>query len=244
MAPPLMIVRPNRSSVDPNADPYWSQVVIASHFDGTPGSSVIVDETGRTPTNYGCTLQVAGAKFGTTGLYLNGAARLAYANAAALDVAALNFTLDFWVNPLTVAPTYQVVFSKSAADPAASGPFVVQLNNNMMRFYAASFGAPAAWDIVSSLAMGTVSVGTHTMFSVSRVGPTIYLLRNGEVQNTVNIGATRLKQTFEPVLVGAITHSSGLVSYYNGYLDDLRFTVGAGRYAANFTLPTQTFPDA
>jgi hypothetical protein len=85
---------------------------------------------------------------------------------------------------------------------------------------------------------GTLSINTWYHVAVVRFSGITKLYINGQ-----NVGATYTDTTNYIDGVVRIFSSYSGTSTYNGYIDDVRITKGIARYTANFTPPTQAFPN-
>ena len=87
---------------------------------------------------------------------------------------------------------------------------------------------------------GTVTAGQWYHFAAVRASGMIYLFINGVSMITptsypgaVLFSGTTSSTTASKVYIGR--HSTNSAAGLNGYMDELRLTIGAGRYTANFT---------
>ena len=90
-------------------------------------------------------------------------------------------------------------------------------------------------------ATSNISANTWTHVAFVRSGSTITIYING-----VAAGTGSSAYASNPLrIIGAISTGSTNADFYffNGYIDDLRLTLGTARYTGNFTPPTSAFAD-
>ena len=85
-----------------------------------------------------------------------------------------------------------------------------------------------------------VSADTWYHVAVTRSGNTWRLFLNGTVEDTITNSTNIVDGGADGLIVGALAGgiSGGPYSYMDGYIDDVRVTVGHARYTSNFTAPT------
>ena len=83
----------------------------------------------------------------------------------------------------------------------------------------------------------TPSTSVWNHISVSRESGIVRLFVNGEVKGSWNSGGLNFDQTLTSFGAGFGTNS------LFGAIDELRITKGVARYIANFTPPTEPFPN-
>jgi hypothetical protein len=94
---------------------------------------------------------------------------------------------------------------------------------------------------------GPASVAKNVWHHValSKIGQTMYLHLDGLLQNSGPAPAfipPATPNAFSPLLVGMTPYPNYLRPFY-GYVDEVRYTIGVGRYGnANYTRPTAPFP--
>ena len=86
----------------------------------------------------------------------------------------------------------------------------------------------------------TVSADTWYHVAVTRSGNTWRLFLNGTVEDTITNSTDIVDGGADGLTVGALAGgiSGGPYNYMDGYIDDVRVTVGHARYTSNFTPPT------
>ena len=142
-----------------------------------------------------------------------------------------NWTIEGWVYPNSVTVLQSLIDTRATATSTtgvlvsitALGFISVTVNNAIL--------------FTSSTAM-TISAWTHV--AVVQNGTTITLYLNG-TKPTTGSGTSSTSLTDQYLRLGASAGTAA--NFYNGYLDDLRITKGVARYTADFTPPTQAFPD-
>ena len=169
-------------------------------------------------------------KYGTGSVYCNGSGNyLTIPPTQQLAFGTGDFTIECWINaPATQAAYAGIYVSRNTATVViqfdASGAGIVV-------YFAGQVAASTtnitggAWHHVAFVRYGGVCKiyidGTAGSFSLTDNANILY--------GTV------------PTLIGNDSFNSS--RYFTGYLDDLRVTKGVARYTANFTPPTQAFPN-
>jgi hypothetical protein len=229
-----MIINPFAfGGTSPSGDPFWAQVVALMHFEGPDGSTTITDQTGRTWTAAGnAQIDTAQAKFGSSSLLMDGASDwLSTSPGAGLTFGTNDFTIEGWIRR-TAAFAVEDIWSQRGA---ANG-ITLRLNatGKVEFFYGAGTGLIATTTSIHS-------DGTWDFVTLSRVGTSAYLFLNGALEATgVLPGALNFGMT-NPSYLGRRSDSPG--NFFNGHMDEFRFTNGVGRYTSSFTPPAAAFPD-
>lgn len=200
-------------------DPYWADVVLLLHGDGTDGSTTIIDSSSfaQTVTITGTSaISTAESKFG--GSSLKGAASSYYEVVLGSDgVFAGDFTIEMWVQQ----GANNVVFT------SGTGIYLY----NALFFYT---GANSP-----SMAAGNTSTSsTWAHFAISRTAGVLKTFKEGLEQASISYSTT---MDFSTMRFGYFQPNGNL--YYQHYLDDIRVTKNVGRYTTDFAPPTAAFPD-
>lgn len=227
-------------------DPYWSNVVMLLHMDGSEGGTSFTDEKGHTVTRVGnAATKTAGAKYGTTGGYFDGSGdALSVAASSEFDVAANNFTIEWWWYPLS--STARQWFFHSGTDYWLGVDYQSSYGLGM---WASSTGS--SWNLLNADAGGNgitnakPAANTWHHLAYVRNGTNFTLYLDGTAVKTVTgISSSIVSRGTQAKVIGswAATGSAGAYAYsVNGYLDDFRFTTGVARYTGTFTPPSKPF---
>ena len=208
------------------------------HFDGTDGSTTFTDESGRTWTAAGnAQLDTAQFKYGTASFLCDGTGDYATSpDTADIALGAENFTVEGWVrfnvDPGTGLQAFVSHYNASGSQRGWS----VSLFNNLFRLLYSTTGANA---IIISAAWNPVASQWYH-FAITRYQNVLYLFIDGAL-----LGSQAMTDTIfdsnTPLQLG--TQSVGADGSLNGWLDDVRITVGHARYLAAFTPPTSALPN-
>lgn len=213
-------------------DPYFANVLLLLHCDGTNGSTTYTDSStsNRSVTAYnGAALSTTSPKFGTasslhdgTDDYVDVAASADFSFGTSTD-----FTVEFWLYADSTD-------SVSCGIGQSSGSYVVISGGNL-------FAGNGAQNLCSASYTGYYDKWTHIAFS--RSGSTPRLFCDGNLVSTgVNYawGSNATIRLMSSPVVGG---------YGKGKIDDLRITTAPApaRYTAAFTPPAPPnapFPDS
>lgn len=241
----------NNIIVDPNPDPYWSNVSLLIRGSGTHGSTTITDSSSY---NHSITLPTAGGTNNaaiSSGNYIfnNGSIifdgeydYLQLPSHSSLDFGSGNFTMEWWMRTNGAQDFSSVLFSRYT-----SSTNVTDFANN---------GSSLGFNNASSAAGKITSIGAYSQS----------IMNNG---NWHHVAVTRSESSgnfisifLDGSLVGAsnnyandnMSMNGGRIgrwqgnnvndNNYNGYLSEIRFTKGINRYpiTKDFTAPTSTYP--
>lgn len=219
------------SSNAPAADPYFASVKLLLHMDGTAGSTTFVDNS---PVNYTMTafgdaqVNTAIVKFGTGSLISDGAGdylQIDYLVKGYISATAgTPWTAELWVYSAIPAgirwnSTSATQFTLGISDGITSADFLL---------------APIT---VPGLAATSYPINTAAWNFITVVNdPTA-----GAMLLYIN-GIQAASQGNKPMTtMGRISGPS--TTSFNGYIDEVRITVGVARYTGNFTPPTSAFPN-
>ena len=210
-------------------DPYFANVSLLLHMDGTNGSTTFTDSSsnGFTVTaNGNAEVATANPKFGSGSLALDGSYDYLTPPANnAFQLGTGDFTVECWV----------YVNSGNS-------------NNGLFTFGATSSGLAVAingggWQLTTDglggYGMGAVTLSTWQHLAVTRSGSSLRMFIDG-----AQIGTT-LSNSKD------LSDNALKIGYYydplyslSGLVDEFRVTKGISRYNANFTPPTAPFPNA
>lgn len=228
-------------------DPYWSNVSLLLHMDGSNGSTTFADSSPatKTVTRFGnAAISTAQGKFGGASALLAAATDyLQVPASAAFAPGTGDFTVEGWFYQTQEPPQYGAALWAQTA--SALNYFILLAGANVV----APNPPPRQLAFISTLSgAGTpithptvYSLNTWNHFAVTRSSGVVRIFLNGVgtsgTSNTTNLTNT----TYSPSL-GRPSHSGGFNKFV-GYLDDIRYTLGVARYVTNFTPPAAPFPD-
>jgi hypothetical protein len=173
-------------------------------------------------------------KYGNSSIYIAAAAANVFTPASPnLDFGTGDFTIECFVysvnSGIGLYPTF--ISSVTGWSSGASGH---RFNNtgaaNKFTFHLNGAGDPF---LTSS---GTYSFNTWYYYALTRSGNTWRMFIDG-VQQASGSFSGSFNQALGGMRLG-YAQWDGTNGYYNGYLDDLRFTKGVARYTSTFTPPT------
>lgn len=218
-------------------DIYTPNNSLLLHFDGANGSTTFTDSSS---SNYTVTA-VANAKistaqsvFGGGSLALGGSGdRVNSTAGAALGYGSGNFTLEFWIR-FNAIPSAQC----GLVDAFTTGGFSLYYVGNT-----AYFGIPVNTLVISNRSVSikqqlwTPNLNQWYFLAVTRSGTSLDIWINGVKQGTTTTNSTNFSTG--TVQIGGTDDGVGWT--LNGYMDDIRSTVGVARTIA---VPTAPFPNS
>ena len=212
----------------PAGDPYIANVISLIPMTGTIGTAPVVTYgTTNTLTPYGTppVISAAQSKWGTTSTVFDGNGHLYL---SVLPAISGDFTWETFAYPVDVSGV-NMIFSNYTN----TGGRVVYIQAGTLILN--NTGTP----IISG---GTVTANDWCHVALSRTSGTTKLFLNGQ-----QVGSSLLNDTYD--YSGQTTNlgiggyeSSPTLYEFDGYMNDVRITVGVGRYTSNFTPATQPFP--
>lgn len=222
-------------------DPNFASVGLLLHMDGADASTTFTDNSSsaKTVTAVGnAQIDTAQSKFGgASGLFDGTGDNLTLADSADWFMDTGNVTVEFWIRFNAVTGLYYAV-----SQYVDGNNFLAVIFNFTAavgaRFFILNGGA---FDVDFSQGATTGwSTGTWYHVALVRNGHDWAIYRDGtSIASTTDASAW---PNFAGTLyIGQLGDGT---NYFNGWLDDLRITKGVARYTANFTPPTEAFPDA
>jgi hypothetical protein len=213
-----------------SADPYFSNVSLLLHMDGSNGSTTFTDSSSGNVT---CTargnaaVSTAQSKFGGASLVVDGTSQ-ACVTCATTSVHAFgtaDFTIEGWVY-LNTLGSDKKIFDCNYVDgvmlqlfPGTSSLYIKNTNYDFSSTY--------------------LPTGQWVHFAVTRASNAINLWLDG-VSRASGTNSTNITSAFE-LAIGA--SSSNRTGNLDGYIDDFRITKTVARYTSSFTPPTAPFPN-
>lgn len=229
----------------PSGDPYFSNVSLLLHFNGTNGATSTSDtsSSARTISIVNGTLSSSQAKFGATSLHVTGTGGAQIGATSSppdnLQLAHSEFTIEVWIYPTADAAGYicnmnsSNTFSPVTIIFTSSGLVRVQATNSSNTLVGPADSDSAvslnAWHFVQVRRRNGVGTGgsDNIEFAIDGTAQTGFLnLSSG----------TNLYPTHE-IDIGS---TGGVTFPFVGYIDEFRLTNGIARA---FNLPTTAFLD-
>lgn len=206
-------------------DPLWASVASLLAFNGSDGSTSMVDARSPTWTAAGdAQLSNAQSLSGGTSLRTQTTGTVISSSGNALgDFGTGDFCIECWVR-FSDTGVNRVLWSRDNG-------FSVFGSNTSLVLYSGS----------SSLitASSAISTGTWIHVAVSRDSGTVRLFVNG-----VSAGSATFSSSMGASELRLSRYGPSASSFFNGYMEDFRVTKGQARYTSNFTPPTSPLPTA
>jgi hypothetical protein len=215
----------------PQGDPHYSNVKLLLHMDGTSGSTTFVDNS---PSPYpinvfgNAKVNTSTVKFGTGSLETDGigdylqidSSVKGFINARATDA----WTAELWVYTAFYS---SIKWNSTAAVQFSLGVFDGFANNDFLLAPITGANLSSSFYALPSSAWTHVAVVNDPNTSLMKL-----YIGGGEVAS----------QPSKPMTTMARISGPSTTSF-NGFIDDVRITVGVARYTSNFTPPTEAFPN-
>jgi hypothetical protein len=216
-------------------DSSYASVTLLAHFDGANNSTTFTDQKGKSPTTIGSPkISTAQSKFGGSSLLVDNGSAVVFPHATDFDFGAGDFTVEGWIYPVEVDAQFNAVFV--SADPADAQGIWFGPEGTKLTLLG---GVSGGWDVSIKSADNAFSINAWQHFALSRNGNTFRTFVNG-AQVATGTNSSALTNSNNRMLVGGRPGGS---QYFNGYIDDVRITKGVGRYTANFSVPTEAYPN-
>lgn len=224
-----------------SADPYAAYVPYLCHFDsstagppyrtfvqnGLSGSAIYLQGTSTSIPD----VSSAQYKFGGYSLlYAASGNGYVYSNNVDYQMGTGDATVEFWVRPASITTQYLMWDNRVSG----SGGFNLATSTTSGKIEMRYGGAA-----VISSAGGVISSGNWHFIAWSRVSGTSRLFVDGAQVGSDYADSNNYNQS--AIVVGA-AYNGGLPCV-NYYFDEVRVTVGAGRYTGSFSVPTAAFPN-
>ncbi|MCU0938909.1 MAG: LamG domain-containing protein [Burkholderiaceae bacterium] len=216
-------------------DPYWSDVKLLLHLNGSNGSTTFTDSSASAHTvaaNNGAQLTTSDFAFGGASATFDGVNDVAQTVPASadFDLFAGDFTLEWW--------------AKYAGTAFNGG--MVELNYNATNrgnvsvvFGNVDFYSEQAGSGSTKISAAAPSTGAWHHFALTKSGTTFELWFDG-----ASAGTSTTTQYPSGSNMTAFVGASGVGNFYAGLIDDVRITKGTARYTGAFTPPSSQFPDS
>ena len=219
-------------------DVYFPQTSLLLPFDGSDAATSTSDLSNRNATvTFAGTAQLSTgqSKFGGSSLLLDGNSDYltisdTYWNTA---INSGNWTVEFWVRFAALGSNEELIGNRGDVGGDSSNGWALRKkdsNNIILYWYE---GGQFNYLNHAQGTQTALSADTWYHIAVTRSGNTWKLFLNGTAEDTVTDSGTIVTGTGNRLFIGNFG-----TNYLNGYMDDLRITVGQARYTSNFTAPT------
>jgi hypothetical protein len=156
---------------------------------------------------------------------------------ASTTITSGDFTIEFWLNPSTVAPSSQAIVGTRFNDSLNNMNWGVHLGFNRLCLFLYSSSQTYIGDIAHQT---TLSINTWYYCALVRSGSTFTLYING-VAGTSTLTSSATIGQFHPTLYVGRFGSVTAMGIFTGYIQDLRITRGVARtITASPTVAFQT----
>lgn len=217
-------------------DPYFNNVSLLMHMDGSNGGTSFTDSSrySHSVTAFGnAQTSTAQSKFG--GASLLGDASGDYLSVPSNDALDLtgDFTIEYWFYSLS--SNEQAHLRK--ANSGGFGPYGLTLNTSD-KILVLLATTSNSWNTVGTSTNAFTKNAWHHV-ALTRSGNNFKLFVDGALEWSSTLAITLLQNT-DPLLIGYSRYTP-IPSYLDGYIDELRITKGVARYTGAFTPSAEAF---
>lgn len=234
----MMIVPGSGFITKGGGDPYWANVVLLLHFDGTGAAFVDSSSRGHTITASGnATQTTTGAKFAASGSF-DGSGDYIYAPASTdfrFRRPSESWCVEFCIKPAALPASQRYIVGDSDSVWWTMHPTGIRFD-----YFSYSHVIPLTPGVWSHLAFvcehAPIPGNTTSHFN-------LYMFKDGALEWSGDHSAT-VATTASVIEIGRAPSIGGGSNGFDGLLDEFRVTKGVARYTADFTPPTAPFPNS
>ena len=243
---PVQVLAP--ATVDSNGDADFADVVLLAHLDGDDGDTDAIDSSALANSlifRGNAALTTAFKQFGTAALDANTGSPLDFIevpHTTAFVTGSGDWTIEFWLNPQSIFGGDIINHGDGGSGTSNWG--LLDANGTLQMQYSNDGGSFTNFPFFGLI--GSLGVWHH--IAVTRNGNDLFAHIDG-IKSGATVDVTGLGiggSGVVPINIGS-RNQSGVtpnIGPADAYIDDVRFTVGTARYTtANFTPPTEAFPD-
>ena len=225
-------------------DPFFEHVVFLSHCERDHGQAFIFDEITQTNSS-----TVTGSpyitaddyKFGCGSAYFTtGSDYIDFPMFKEFQLRDQDFCVEFWIKAHASETGFATVFGRWEGSGNISWGIGIDWTTGQASFnYSTSGSYQVGNQAVSALSVCTVDTWHH--IAGVRHGDDLKIYVNGVGGVVEDVTGLTFADVTNTLRIGGQVANS---QYFNGWMDELRITVGVPRYADNFLVPTKPFPDS
>ena len=232
-------------------DPYWNDVVLLLHMEGSNGSMDIIDSStyGATLSDIesGSNITTSAAKYGASSFDTSfdtssgetSFKGIIYTDLPQLDVGTGDFTVEFYLN-LSAQDALILFFLATITEVEVNQAILYSIdsakNQNLIYYEEIDLGNYSTITTSST----AISDGVWQHHALVKSGSTITMYLDGVSTGSGPYPSELLSNNF--IFLGTAP-LLGTPGSWISFTDELRITKGIARYTSNFTPPTSPFPD-
>jgi hypothetical protein len=219
-------------------DPYWDNVVSLVNFENNTNnySTICAKGINYSGTTANMIVNTDGRFNNSSCLYLNNSSSMSSALSNLAPGDNTNFTIELSLkqisNPANAVPLY--IGNCTNASSCTRIAIIIHTNGTI-RFYTSNIP-----DLHVPSEPGVIQLNTWYDVAAVRNGDNFYLFVDGNLVATTylikNVGFANPKTIYFGI------GYYGAVRYFNGYIDEIRYTVGIARYTNNYNKRKKPFP--
>jgi hypothetical protein len=221
--PPLRVLKP-------------SSYAALLHFNGTDAATTFTDVSGRTWTAAGnAQLDTAQKKFGTaSGLFDGTGDYITVADSTDFTLGTSDFTIDFWIRK-NADGAVQRICGQTNTDTAINAALSVAMRFTAANVVVAQVASGITGYSITSTGTITADAAWHHVAFV-RDTNTLRLFIAGVADGTADVTGVTVNNSSNNFSIGRQGEIDA--AYFNGWIDEFRFSVGKAFWTSNFTPPT------
>lgn len=210
---------------------------------GVNGGTTFTDATGlaTVTTENAAVISNAEEKFSQVSIYLPQTATTDYLNLgmpSAVEFGSRDFTVEAWIYALSANGSGANIIFGSRATSGDAQSWILALDTAKLYFLASSNNG--GWDIPASggfFESATLPLNQWCHVAACRQGSSWYLLRDGSVVAS----DTNSSAIADPVADSLIGADAGNANGFQGYMSNIRVTLGTALYTSSYTVPSAAF---
>jgi len=211
-----------------------SYTKILLHFNGGDASTTFTDESGKTWTGYGnAQLDTAYKKFGSASLVLDGTGDyIDTPDSSDFTLGSGDFTFDCWCK-LNAFGTRRTIFGQTNGTSANHTISLEFTADNIIR----CITRDSSNENYTLVGITAITDSNWHHIALVRNGSDLIVYLDGIQDGKISIGTATIFNTSLVFVVGKYgTYGGGL--YFNGHIDEFRFSKGIARWTSDFTPPS------